>query len=66
MHGYLQKKQMRFFFNRDYDFTTYPEARWKQVIEIISDLGLISKISENDNEFWKLTLEGEEWLKQIQ
>lgn len=60
------KEANEIFFNRDYDFTTYPEARWKQVIEIISDLGLISKMSENDNEFWKLTLEGEEWLKQIQ
>ena len=81
-HSYISMKKMQagtnawlftkeaneiFYYPRkEYKFTAYPEARWRNVIEIISDLGLISKISEKNNEFWKLTVEGEEWLKQIQ
>ena len=34
--------------------------------EIATTFEPISKISEKNNEFWKLTVEGEEWLKQIQ
>jgi len=60
------KEGEEIFFNKDHEFSPYPEARWGNAIDIISDLGLISKISENGNKFWKLTGEGEEWLRQIQ
>jgi hypothetical protein len=52
------------YFNKDYKFQQYRDAKWKYVLEIMNDLGLIQ--NNSDKEIWEITKEGEEWLKKIQ
>ena len=52
------------YFNEDYKFQQYRDAKWKYVLEIMNDLGLIQ--NNSDKEIWEITKEGEEWLKKIQ
>ena len=40
----------------------YRDTKWNNVLEIMSDLGLVKKNNKN----WEITREGEDWLNKIQ
>lgn len=52
------------FFNEQYYFSAYRDSKWINVLEIMHDLGLVEKNSAE--ELWKITKDGEDWLKKIQ
>lgn len=52
------------FFNEQYGFRAYRDGKWINVLEIVSDLGLIEK--NNSSKLWNITKDGEQWLKKIQ
>ena len=54
------------YFNKDYNFHPYRESKWKNVLKIMSDLGLIQQKIANDEKIWELSQEGEDWLKKIE
>lgn len=52
------------FFNKEYWFNAYRDGKWRNVLEILHDLGLVKKNSAE--KLWEITKDGEDWLKRIQ
>jgi predicted nucleic acid-binding protein len=48
--------------DKEFKFKEYRDQKWKFVLEIMNDLGLVKKNDKN----WEITKEGEEWIKKIQ
>ena len=53
------------YFNKKIDFKAYHDGKWNNVLEIMTDLGLVQKKSDEEK-VWSVTQEGEIWLKKIQ
>ena len=78
-HRYISMKKLRqgtkarhftidndvlYFNQKEWELNRYRDYKWTYVLEIMNDLGLIKKNS--NNKIWEITVEGEEWLKKIQ
>lgn len=63
---FTEENGMIYFYGKKYDFSAYREAKWKETLELLMDMGLVEKKLVDSEICWIISDEGKKWLKKIQ